>query len=453
MRYFISTILFTCLLSFAAGQEQITRILFIYDASNSMHGQWKSKSKHEVAKNFLIQTLDSLKDVPNLELALRVYGHQKSLRNGQDCNDTKLEVPFKKGNVSEIQNKLKTIRPKGTTPIAKSLEECARDFPKSGGNYRNVVILITDGIEECDGDPCAVSRALQSRGIILKPFVIGVNLLPKYKLGYECIGKYYDAVDESSFESVINVVISQAINNTTAQINLLDESYNPTETNVPVVLYNHTDGKIEQTMIHTMNGRGNPDTLDLDPSIIYDVTAYTLPSVSVSNEELEAGKHNIIDLDTPQGVLKLKPNGKGQRTYPSAIVRKTGTMATINAQRLNTSVKYLTGVYDLEILTLPRVYINDVSINQDQTTTIEIPPAGLVTIQLVANYQGAIFVRKGDKLEWVVNIDNTSTYHQTVNLQPGEYIIIYRSKNSSLTIESKRKEFKVQPAASVVVKL
>ena len=44
------------------------------------------------------------------------------------------------------------IRAKGTTPIAKSLEEAAADFPID--NSRNIVILITDGKEECGMDPC-----------------------------------------------------------------------------------------------------------------------------------------------------------------------------------------------------------------------------------------------------------------------------------------------------------
>ncbi|MBK9638483.1 MAG: hypothetical protein IPO63_11975 [Bacteroidetes bacterium] len=52
---------------------------------------------------------------------------------------------------------MEEISPSGTTPIARSLEECGGDFPKS--QARNIIILITDGIEECNGDPCAVSAS------------------------------------------------------------------------------------------------------------------------------------------------------------------------------------------------------------------------------------------------------------------------------------------------------
>ena len=75
-------------------QPQIkTRILFIFDASNSMLAYWSSDVKINVAKKMLLQLIDSLQKVPNTEIALRIYGHQSPVPP-QDCNDTKLEVPF-----------------------------------------------------------------------------------------------------------------------------------------------------------------------------------------------------------------------------------------------------------------------------------------------------------------------------------------------------------------------
>jgi Ca-activated chloride channel family protein len=79
----------------------------------------------------------------------------------------------------------------GTTPIARSLEKAAGDFPDL--TARNVIILITDGIEACDEDPCAVSRALQAKGIVLKPFVIGIGIEEANQYSLKCVGNYYDA--------------------------------------------------------------------------------------------------------------------------------------------------------------------------------------------------------------------------------------------------------------------
>ena len=132
-------------------KEPVNRILFIFDASQSMLGRWQSGRKIDIAKDLLCDMLDSLKNIKNLELGLRVYGH-KSSYPPQDCDDTYLEVDFlnAKNAVDFIKRKLSVIKSRGTTPIAKSLEEGAKDFPNDG---RNIVILITDGKEECGMDP------------------------------------------------------------------------------------------------------------------------------------------------------------------------------------------------------------------------------------------------------------------------------------------------------------
>jgi Ca-activated chloride channel family protein len=222
--------------SFAQKEKKLTRVLFIFDASQSMYAQWEGNSRMEIAKELLSNMLDSLDNKENLEVGLRCYGHQKP-SPPQDCRDTKLEVALGKNTIPAIKKRLKTLRPKGTTPIAKALESGALDFPTNTSNSRNIVILITDGIEECGGDPCAVSRLYQERKIILKPFVIGIGLSEEYKKNFECVGTFYDARNPEQFKNILDVVISQVLNSTTAQVNLLDENEMPTETNVPLSFY------------------------------------------------------------------------------------------------------------------------------------------------------------------------------------------------------------------------
>ena len=75
------------------NKKPINRILFVFDASQSMLGRWQSGRKIDIAKKLLSNITDSLKDVENLELALRVYGHQSSYPP-QECNDTKFRNKF-----------------------------------------------------------------------------------------------------------------------------------------------------------------------------------------------------------------------------------------------------------------------------------------------------------------------------------------------------------------------
>ncbi|MFT5877782.1 MAG: Ca-activated chloride channel family protein, partial [Dokdonia sp.] len=354
---FLICFLFGTHLSWAQNEtQQLTRILFIYDASNSMNGQWEGQSKHTTAKNLLNTALDSLNGIQNLQVALRVYGHSKSYLTGQECDDTKLEVPFSYSNFKAIKSKLKEIRPKGTTPIALSLERSGNDFPYCK-DCRNIIILITDGIEECNGDPCAVSLALQKNGIILKPFVIGLGLKDDFKEQFKCVGNYFDVTSPRVFSNVLDIVISQALNATTAQINLLDSYENPTETNISMMLVNPIYNEVEYHYMHTMNSRGNPDTLYIDPSVKYDLNVYTVPMIVKKDVQVSPAIHNIIAVDAPQGTLSIYTNTRSVQAQPIAIVRVVGTMETIYAQPLGTTQDYLVGTYDLEIMTLPRTYL------------------------------------------------------------------------------------------------
>jgi Ca-activated chloride channel family protein len=258
-------------------KPMVTRVLFVFDASNSMAGLWESDVKINIARKILINMIDSLQNFDNVLMALRVYGHQSPVPP-QDCSDTRLEVPFAKNNASIIRQRLRYISPKGTTPIANSLAQSINDFTPCD-NCRNIIILITDGIEACDGDPCAVSDDLQKKGITLKPFIIGIGIDEGFRETFDCIGHFNNAVHEDKFKELMNVVITQALNSTTAQINLLDDKGLPTETNVNMTFYDRYSGRMLYNYVHTINNRGNPDTLVLDPLVTYKVVIHTIPEV------------------------------------------------------------------------------------------------------------------------------------------------------------------------------
>lgn len=442
-----------CSSSFAQQEQPLTRILFIFDASNSMNGVWENKPKIDVATRLLSTALDSLKNVDNLELALRVYGHEKYYQKGQDCDDTKLLVPFGPHNAVRMKNELRQLKPKGTTPIATTLEKAADDFPSCPrSECRNIIILITDGIEECNGDPCAVSLALQRRNIILKPFVIGVGLNVEFREAFECVGTYFDATDQKKFKSALDIVISQALNNTTAQVNLLDFAGNPTETNVNMTFYDQHSGAVIHNFVHTMNNRGNPDTLALDPVHMFRVVAHTIPTRETDSVVITAGKHTIVGIPTPQGDLIFKMQGVNpENNNIPVIVRESGSMNTLNIQLFSEKQKYIVGKYDLEILTVPRTYIEDVDISQSHTTTIEIPQPGIATFSKLGYGYGSVYVVKNNQLQLVATLDLIKE-RETLSLQPGEYIAVFRPKQARESIFTVEKRFKVTSGASVAVK-
>ncbi len=426
----------------ANDKAGLTRILFVLDASNSMNAFWGNEPRITVARRVLLESLKPLENMPNLQLALRVYGHQTRIEPGkQDCDDTRLEVPFGTGNAQAIRNRMNEIRCLGTTPIARSLEKAAGDFPD--GRSRNVIILITDGIEACDEDPCAVSRALQAKGIILKPFVIGIGIDEANKYSLKCVGNYYDAGTPETFDRVMRVVIEQALRTTTTQLLLLTDDSRPVETDVPVTFYDERTGEVRYDLVHTMNLLGVPDTLHIDPVYTYRIVAHTVPPSSKGNVTIEAGRNNVVALMAGQGTLELHTEGAITAEIPVAcIVRRQGDPATVNAQPMNTAQLYRTGTYDLEVLTLPRLHIPDVVIKQGATTPVAIPRSGTLNLVAARPGPGGIFVKRGNELEWVADLDPRQPRNQ-FKLQPGEYRVIYRPGEARETAFTVVKDFTI----------
>lgn len=427
-----------------------TRILFVFDASQSMAGIWESDTKINIARDFLITMIDSLQYLKNVQMALRVYGHQSPVPP-QDCNDTKLEVPFDVNNAFKIRQKLRFLNPKGTTPIAHSLELAAEDFTPCD-ECRNIIILITDGIEACEGDPCAVSRQLQLKGIVVKPFIIGIGMDPEFKKTFDCVGYYYNAEKEQKFREILEVVITMALNTTSAQVNLLDSDGFPTETNVNMTFYDLVSGKVKQNIVHTINNKGNPDTIMLDPLATYKLKVHTIPPVYVDTIRITAGKHTIIGVDAPQGYLEFLASGSIQYRDLRAIIRKTGEMETLNYHPINETVKYLIGKYDIEIPTLPKILLYDVEVKQSHTTTIQIPRPGIITFMNITPGYGSIYLLKDNDMEWVTNLTEIKT-NQSLILLPGHYVAIFRSKNATSSENTIKRNFEIISGSSLAVEL
>ncbi len=427
-------------------EAPLTRILFVFDASQSMLAMWETEQRITIAKELLINLVDSLQHNPNVQMALRVFGHQ-SHHTPQDCTDTNLEVGFWTGNAYTIKQKVRQITPRGTTLIAKSLEEAEGDFPDCE-DCRNIIILITDGIERCGGDPCEVSQRLQRKGIFLRPFVIGIGR--DFSEEYDCVGYYFDAMSENQFKKSLNIVISQALEATSLQVNLLDVYGNPTETNIPITFYNSETGKVEDNIVHTMNHRGQPDTLyNLNTTTVYDMEVHTLPPVKVENIRITPGIHNTIAADVPQGSIEVVVGGRTPYNF-TVIARKSGLMESLNIQNSGEQVKYLVGKYDLEVLSLPRLIIEEVEVEQNHITTVELPQPGIAAIRLPARGFGSVFKETDDGLKLVYRLKE-NVKNETISLMPGNYRVVYRSRASRATFYTIDKTFVIEPGISKTV--
>ena len=198
-----------------------------------------------------------------------------------------------------------------------------------------------------------------------------------------------------------------------------------------------------------MNSMGNPDTMIIDPVLKYKVIAHTIPPVETEIITISPGKHTIIPLKTPQGKLKIMINTKENYQF---IVRKTNQKETINVQTINSTQKYITGNYDIELLTLPRQYFNNIRINQNQLTKLQLPSTGLANILLPANGYGGVFLNDGDELVEIYKFNGESNQYK-LTLLPGKYTVVYRAKSSKKYIYTDEKTFVIKSGKSQLIKI
>jgi len=421
--------------------NQKTRILFLLDASKSMYGVWHGERKYQVARQILGDVLDSLDTKPEVEVALRVYGHLKPFPP-QDCNDTRLEVPFGENNTQKIKDVLSEIKPRGTSPIAMALDRTEDDFPPCK-NCRNIVILITDGLEECGGDICEVSARLQAKNIFLKPYIIGMG--QDMEQSYDCAGTYFNAEDKQAFSHALNVIISKVLNKTSLQVNLLDAARRPTETNVNLTFINRNTGEITDNYIHTLNSGGVPDTMIIDPEYTYRIVVNTLPPVTIDSVTLTKGQHNMASVYCPRGDLSVSlKNNTQPNVNPAILVYDPKSDKLINTQYPNQNIRYLQGNYRIDILTLPVTKIDNLSIEAGKTTQILVENPGILSIQKNIKGYGSIYqLDEEGEQQWVVDINSESGNSESYYLQPGSYRLVFRSRYSSQSLQTKVHNFTI----------
>lgn len=427
-----------------------TRILFMLDGSGSMLAKWGDTNRITAAKKLLAETVDSLAINENLELALRVYGHQFE-RYLKRCNDSKLEVPFRKGNQQDIKNKLREIRPKGTTPIAYSLEQAGGDFPE--GEARNIIIIITDGIESCDGDPCAVSLALQKKNIFLKPFIIGIGMDKKFEDAFGCMGAFYDASNIYAFRNALKSALFQSLEETSVSIELLDTDDLPSVTDINVSFINSFTKSSAFEFVHYRDEQGQPDSVEVDPVLIYDVVVNTIPPVIRSNVAFKAGEHNVIKIPAPQGIVKVTQPGHTE--YPDGVrvlIKDKANGNLLTHFLVPGEAKILTGQYIVEVLTLPKNTFS-IDVNENKTRELMLEKPGVVNLLAASKGIASLYkINEDGTQRWIYNV-NKNKLRNTITLQPGTYKVVFRSIKALGSKYTKVHLFRITPGSSLNIQL
>ncbi|MCX6575377.1 MAG: hypothetical protein NTV82_03170, partial [Candidatus Aminicenantes bacterium] len=188
-----------------AEKEIAKNVEIIMDASNSMTGLIGKETKITVARRVLTQIINGLPETMNV--GFRVYGHRYPTDAYQQaCQDTELLMPIgpvQKAKLVEMVNKIQT---KGRTPLVLSVLQAIKDFEKLPNGS---VVLVTDGIESCNGDIKSIAPAIKKSGLDLKVHIVGFDIKEKESreqleaIAKSTEGMYLDAKDAKGLLSAL----------------------------------------------------------------------------------------------------------------------------------------------------------------------------------------------------------------------------------------------------------
>ncbi|MDZ7853262.1 MAG: vWA domain-containing protein [Halomonas sp.] len=143
--------------------------VMVLDASGSMWNRMEGDiTRIEVARDVIDEYLQD-RD-PEVPLSVLAYGHN---RRG-DCGDIEVIAAMELQDADTLADQIRALNPQGMTPIADSLRLAAEQIPRTAEAAD--IILVTDGLETCDGDPCAEAARLAEQGLAIRAHVVGFGL-------------------------------------------------------------------------------------------------------------------------------------------------------------------------------------------------------------------------------------------------------------------------------------
>ncbi len=393
-----------------------SEIILILDASGSMWGQIDGENKISIAKKVLKNLVDELPE--NAEVGLIAYGH----RDKGDCKDIETIVAPGPLDKALINKKIEELNPKGKTPITDSVLT-AFDLVRTNENA-TTVILVSDGIETCGGDPCKAVKEAKDAGINFIMHVVGFDVGDVDVSQLECAaqaggGLYLSAQNASELSEALETAVEIPAElpvgklsvKVTAEGKLQDSFLKLTNTNTGEEL------RGQRTYV---SSETNPRIISL-PDGVYDLEVSPIhmkgvESRKIAGIEIKEGEVVEKEVDFGFGEVSVKVVRNGKLMDSTVYVYKPNTEETIAKGRTYKSsnnnpivLKLDPGVYDVEIKALEIE-----SSPTQKISAIEIV-SGEVLEKLVDYSSGTLKIGalQGEKfIDAVVHINNPETDEQ-----------------------------------------
>ncbi|WP_295455349.1 VWA domain-containing protein [uncultured Thiodictyon sp.] len=332
-------------------------LVFILDASGSMSAKVQGQPKIQIAKTVLT---DLIADLPaGTQVGLVAYGH----RQKDDCQDVEELATLGPLDKKTLTAKLQALAPKGKTPITDSVRMVAEGLKTR--EDATTIVLVSDGEETCNGDPCALVKELKASGIKFVMHVVGFDVAEKEKAQLACIaaaggGTYFTAKNAGELASAAKRIAAP----TTDSGGRLKVT--ALRNGKPVGAYYQVFKSGQDLDTDKESLASNPigddgETIKLAPGV-YDLKITNQedagnPAQTFSAIHVEAGKVVEKIADFSGGNLKVKalrngrPAGAAYQVFKSAPAdaEERESVAANPIGDEGETIKLLPGSYDLEI--------------------------------------------------------------------------------------------------------
>lgn len=303
----------------AAAQNDPSPILFIYDASGSMWGEMDGSTKVEIARNVLSETINGLDQTRPLGLV--VYGH----REEGNCDDIEYITPLSTSARASITTEINNIKPLGRTPLARSAKLVIEELENTSQNA--TIILITDGIESCDGDLCEVIQTAKAAGLNFRLHIVGFGIVGEDTNPLQCAaqaggGQYYDAQDGKALSAMLNEATQQTLESDTDNLAIY-----ASKNNTPIDAWVKVFKANSETEVGGIRTYRDTGYLFIPPGI-YDLEIRALENTDIAPQ-------SIIGIQVPKKGLKFQ-----SVNFDAGVIKVQSTMngdgwdATVNITTL-----------------------------------------------------------------------------------------------------------------------
>jgi len=177
----------------ASAQEAagVVNLELILDSSGSMAQDiGNGETRMEAAKRVMGDVIDAIPEREGVNVGFRIYGHEgnnEESGRAESCQSSDLTVPIEGVNKQALNQQVDAAQPVDWTPLGLSLERGGGDFTAPEEGEVNAMVMVTDGLETCDTDPCAIAEAVHGSEAAVTIHVVGFALNQTELQTVQCI--------------------------------------------------------------------------------------------------------------------------------------------------------------------------------------------------------------------------------------------------------------------------